>query len=206
MEFGERKFMSLKPRDSASLDYAKCYDSGLIKTRRGQLIRGFMTQLELEDQQKAREKHFKKELRLKKPLPTQHWTPLSQGERNDRYFEKAKKMAEKVLEQEKQNYVDARAERDKNIIEEIKRKLRFLVWTVDEEGKPMKIKVIEERLPNKTIQYVGEHNFERLHQINMLRNRLEQIRPLVPNLKKDIQKLYEEALDLACLEYVRKEG
>ena len=210
MDFLERKSMSLKPRDSASLDYTKCFDNGCVKTRLNELIRGFIAKLALEQT-------HREALKAKKQFKTYEGFKLPKGKNiEERFGEKARKMAEKVLEEEKKNYADSRAEKDKNIIEEIKRKLAFLVWTFDEEGKPTKLKVTVERVTSPTdqggvhdIMYCGvrgQEGFTRFRQIIMLRNRLEEIRALVPFFKKDIQKLYQEAIDLASLEYVRKEG
>lgn len=146
-----------------------------------------------------------------KPVPT---FELPKGKNiREVYGEKARKKAEKVLEQERKNYVDARAEKDKNVMAEIKKKLWFMVWAVNEEGQPEKLKIITEREVRPTdqggthdIQYVADHDFDRLRQIIMLKNRLEQFRPYVPYYPKEIKKLYEETVDLATLEYVHKEG
>jgi len=201
--------LSLEPRDSASLDYVKLWDSGCVKTRLEELTRAFIqkfTHAEVEKIARKARKAFK-------PVPA---FELPKGKNlREVYGEKAKKKAEKVLEQERQNYVDARAEKDKNVIAEVKRKLRFMVWSVNEEGQPEKLKVIVERVttPNyrgdyhtHDIQYVGDHDKERLRQINTQKHRLEQLRTYAPYYSKEIKKLYEEAEELATLEDVRKEG
>ena len=201
--------MSLEPREANSLDYILCFDEGCRKTRLNELIQGFIAKL-------AQEQTRKEALQARKEFRTFEGFKLPKGKNiSEVYGDKARKLAEKVLEQERHNFVDGRAEKDQNVIAEIKRKLQFMVWTIDEEGKPEKFKMIVERVtePNyrgdyvtHDIQYVGDHDKERLQQINMLRNRLEQIRPLVPYFSKDIQKLWHEAMDLATLEYMRKEG
>ncbi len=200
------------PRSASSLDHVRLWDEGCVNTRLKELKALFMTKLEFDEQAKLRQEHFRKMLKLKKPLPRPQSRELSQGEKEERYGEKASELANEVFEQERQNYIDARSERDKNVIAEIARKLRFLVWTVDEEGKPTKLKVIVERVVRPSdqggtqdIQYVGDRDFERLHQINALKLRLEQLRTYLPYYSEEIKKLHEEAVDLATLEYERKE-
>ena len=205
----------IQPRDAGSLGYIQVWDKGCIETRLKELIRLFMTELEFEEKDKLREKEFRKAIESKKPPKASQWKPLSQGERQDRYFGKARKLAEKILEQERQNYVDARAERDKKLIVEITRKLAFMVYGVNEEGKPTKLKVIVEKadIPDgrggkrrQDRQYVGDYDIERLRQINLLKDRLQQLRNFVTYYPQEIRKLYNEALDLVTLEYEYKKA
>jgi hypothetical protein len=199
----------LQPRGASSLDYIQCFDEGCVKTRRNELIEGFIAELAHDDMLKTADKArraFK---------PVQGFELPKDKNISEVYGDKARKLAEKVLEQERQNYVDGRAEKDQKVIEEIKRKLRFMVWTVNEEGQLEKLKIFVERVtePNyrgdyhtHDIQYVGDRDKERLRQISMLRDRLERFRAYVPYYSEEIKKLYEEAMDLASLEVVRKEG
>jgi hypothetical protein len=205
----------LTPRGSESLDYVQTFDEGCLKTRCNELIQGFISKLEKEEHDKLREEEYRKALEEKKPPKPFHWRELSQGEKTERYFEKAEELAEKVIEQERQNYVDARTERDKKQLEAIMKRLRFLVFTVDEEEKPYKLKIIYEHIlkrnsrgdwHKKTIQYVGDHDEERLHQINTMKNKLRELKDFVPYYPEEVKELYEEASELATLEVVRKNG
>lgn len=203
----------IQPRDGATLDYLMVFDEGCVQTRRNELIRELMPKLEHEFREKLRAKHFKEQIKQGKPLPPPKQPIFSQGEKVERFGEKARKLADEIIEQERQNYVDARAERDKHLIVEIHRKLRFLVWTVDEDGKPIKLKVIVETVTEPDhrgdyhthdIQYVGDHDRERLRQINSLTYRLGQLRPYFPYYSAEIKILYKETANLGTLEVVRK--
>lgn len=201
--------MSLEPRGASSLDHTKCWDSGFVKTRLEELTRLFIAKFTHDDLLKM----AMKAKRSFKPVPMYH--PENPHYGRETFSEKARKKAEKVLEQERQNYVDGRAEKDKTVIVEIARKLRFMVWSVNEEGQPEKLKIIVERGSSPhpkggviihDVMYVADHDFVRFRQIIMLKNRLEQLRTYAPYYSKEIKKLYEEAMDLATLEVVRKEG
>jgi hypothetical protein len=150
------------------------------------------------------------------PAPRYHPDDLNYGRRT--FLEQAKKSAEETFEAERKNYVSAREERDKAMIVEIGKKLKWLVYVVDDEGKTQKLKIIQEaghyiiresRLAGQmmpcTLQYVGDHDTQRLEQITALRNRLLELRDFVPYYEDETQKLYAEALDLATLEIVGKE-
>lgn len=196
--------MSLQPRKGRTLD-TLIFDEGCAKTRVNELTQLFISKLQHDDLLKM----VDKARRAFKPIPT---FKLPEGKnREEVYGERARKLAEKVVEQERQNYVDARAEKDKDMIVEITRMLRFMVWTVDEKGKPTKLKLIVERIVRPTdqggthdIQYVGDHDFGRLHKISSLKKRLWQLKQFVPYYSKEIKKLYNEATYMGSLEYFHK--
>ena len=200
--------MTLEPRDASSLDYITLWDEGCVKTRRNQLVQGLISKLALEQT-------HREALQARKEFRTYEGFKLPKGKNLEETFgEQARKEAEKILEQERKNYIDARAERDKSLIVEIARKMRFSTWIVNEKGDPEKLKVIVEHVTKKNhkgdsitrdVQYVADHDFDRLRQINSLLDRLLQLRPYFPYYPEEIQKLYEEALELGTLEYVRKE-
>jgi hypothetical protein len=150
------------------------------------------------------------------PAPRYHPSDPNYGRRT--FLEQAKTNAQETFEQERKNYVSAREQQDMMMIIEIGKKSRWLVWVVDEEGKPTKLKIIEEagfykipigreagQLMPCTLQYVGDHDTKRLEQIRTLQSRLLELRDFVPYYSEEIQNLYAEALDLATLETVRKE-
>ena len=198
--------MSLEPREGKNLDML-IFDQGCNKTRLNDLTQRFIAKLQHDDLLKMADKAR----RDFKPIPMFELPKDKNIEQV--YGAKARKLSEKVLEQERQNYVDARAEKDKNLIIEIIRKLRFYVWTVNEKGEPQKLKLIVERVVRPTdqggihdIQYVGDHDFERLRQINAMKNRLGQLSLFVPYYSEEVKKLYDEARELSDLEYFYKEN
>ena len=136
---------NLTARNSASLDFIQVFDGGCVTTRRNELIQGFISKLTHDDLLRMAEKAR----RAYKPVPM---FKLPEGKnRWETYGEKATKLAEEVIEQERQNYVHARLDRDKNLIQAIAKSLRCLVWTVDEEGKPTKLKVVVEKVNKKNL-------------------------------------------------------
>lgn len=201
--------MSLQPRGAESLDEVAIFNEGNVRRRVNDLTRRFMAKLEHDDMLKTHDAEFIKAIKEKRRPRTDVWIATKCGsEREERYGKKARKLSLDILEQERQNYVDARAERDKTMISEIGKKLNAMVWTVDAEGKATKLKRIVERVPTESgksgfrdVHYVGEHDFERLHQINRLKRKLWELRRCVPYYSKEIQKLYTEAMQISRLEY-----
>jgi hypothetical protein len=195
---------SLKPRTGASLDYFRCFDEGCVKTRRNDLIRGFIAQLERADMLKMADKAR----RAFKPIPM--FKLPEDKNRWETYGEKATKLAEAVIEQEKQNYVDARVERDIELIKSVAKRLQYQVWIV-EDGKPVKLKMGIEKAnvsdhkggwTRQDVLYVGDHDTESLQQIFRLKHQLTKLKDFVPYYPDEVKEIYEEALSLADLEVV----
>ncbi len=196
--------VNLKPRAGADLDYFRCFDDGCVKTRRNDLIRGFMTQLERGDMHKM----AGKARRAFKPIPM-FKLPETKN-RWETYGEKATKLAEVIMEQENQNYVDARVERDTELIKSVAKRLRYQVWTV-ENGKPVKLKMgIEKRnvsdhkggFNRQQVLFVGDHDTEKLQQIFRLKHQLTILKDFVAYYPNKVKKIYEEALSLVDLEVI----
>jgi len=193
---------SLKPRDGADLDYFRVFDEGVVTATRNALTEGFIVQLERADMLKM----VDKARRAFKPIPT---FKLPEGKnRWETYGEKATKLAEEVLTQEKQNYVDARANQDLGLIKATAKRLQYLVWIV-EDGKPVKLKInIEKRSVGdhkgghnlQDVMYVGDHDTERLEQIFNVKHQLTKLKEFVPYYPDEVKKIYEEALSLGSLE------
>jgi hypothetical protein len=198
----------LTPRDSGSLDYIQVFDEGCLNTRKNKLIQEFISELQHEDMLKMADK-ARREF---KPIPM--FKLPDNKNATEVYGEKAKKLAEEVIEQERQNYVDARTEKDREKLEAIIKRLKFLVFAVNEEGKPEKLKVFVEQVTKtnyrgdwitQDIQYVGDHDTKRLAQISDLKGMLFQLKDFVPYYPETVKRLYEEAINLATLEVIRKE-
>jgi hypothetical protein len=172
-----------------------------------------MTQLEFEEKDKLRLKEYRKALKEKIPPKPFHWGELSQGERAERYLEKATEIAEAVIEQERQNYVDARFERDIGLIKSVAKRLRYQVLIV-EDGKPVKLKMgIEMRNVSdhkggwirQQVLFVGDHDTEKLEHIFRLKHQLTKLKDFVTYYPDEVKKIYGEALSIASLEVMENE-
>jgi hypothetical protein len=199
------------PRNANSLDSVQLWESNHVRRRKEELIEAHLTELIDADVQKE---GLEARKRFETPLPY-HGDDPNYGRRT--FIEQAKKSAEETFEAERKNYVSAREEQDKAMIIEIGKKLRYLVYVVDEEGKPQKLKIIQEagyylihegleagQSRPSMIQYVGDHDAERREQIRSLENRLLELRDFVPYYSDDTKKFYVDALDLANLEIISK--
>lgn len=162
---------------------------------------------------KEQQKIVDKAKRAFKPIPimTSSYTQLQ-----EKFGDKARKKAFKVLEQERQNYVDAKSDYITNNLKLIIPQLKFLVFVIDEEGKARKGKIYFEKISkrdpsgNWRLVDVGyfenlQQGVERLAQIGLLRNKLGVFKDYVPYMDKATLALWREAQDLASLEMVRVE-
>lgn len=202
---------TITPRKS--LTHNQVFNEWCIKSRIEELIKAFMSKLEHEERKKLEQQQFKEAIE-KGEIPKFKWRELSQGERYERYHEKAEKEAWKILEQERKNYVESKSAYIKKTLQQIIKRLRFMVYTVDAKGNPQKVKIYIERVnrpdhkgewQTRDIMYVEDYDFERLDQINRVRARLNEFRDYVPYFNDELCQLWREASDLANLEIVRKE-
>lgn len=194
----------LQPRSISSLDYSRLFDEGCVKTRLKQLTQGFMTKLEFEEKDKLREKEFREALKSKKPPKPFQWRELSQGERNRRYLEKARKEAEKVLELERRAFVKSREQWLLDRLTFIRDKLRMVMFAMDETGKFVKPTFVSR------VVHTGSHSFhenyvtffgtdkdrDRMRSINDLRRVLSQVAYMIPYSSDEIKALRKEIGEL----------
>jgi hypothetical protein len=208
------------PRNANSLDPVELWEEHHVRRRMNELTEAYLAELidaDMVDESREAKKAF---LQWKHGDPPVDPAPRYHGENpnygRNKFLETAKKSAQETFEAERKNYVSAREQQDKAMIIEITKKLRF--YLVDDEGKPTKLKIIEEAgfytipigreagaMMPCTIQYVGgDHDTKRLEQIRSLQSRLLELKDFVAYYSEEIQNLYAESLDLATLEIVRK--
>lgn len=199
--------MSVRPRDPCEVNHVRLFDAGAVKSRLDELTSAFVNQYAMEEMRKIADKAKRKF----QPLPAYN---LSLPELYEKYGEQAKKEAQKVLEQERQSYVDYMTDYIKRNLTQIAKQLRFMVWVVDERGRPYKLqRIIEKAMTADTrgkwdfreIQYVGDHDAERLNQISLLSSRLDEFRDYAPYFNEELKQLWETATELATLETIYKE-
>ena len=201
--------MSIEARSGESLTHTEVFASGCVKSRLQDLCKLFIAKYNQEEQQKI----IDKAKRAFKPIP-QDTSIFS--EREHKFGPRARKKAFKVLEQERQNYVDHKSDYITKTLKLIIPQLRFLVYVVDEEGKARKAKIYIEKMTKSDgrgysricdVCYLESfpQGIERLAQIGLLRTKLLDFKEYVPYMSNDTLELWREAQDLASLEMVRVE-
>jgi len=197
----------LTPREGSELSHTHVFDEGCVKSRFKELYEAFINKFAHEEMQKIAlqaKKQFK-------PIPTYNY---DFAKLEERFGEKAKKLAWEIIEQERRNFVESRSDYIKKTLETIIKQLRPLVWTVNEKGKPEKIKIFRETVVKTdfkgewhktTIEYVGHYDFETYQHINRLISRLAEFREYIPYMNEELLKLWNQANELASLEIVTVE-
>lgn len=202
--------MSLTPRQPHELNHVRLFDAGAVKSRLDELTQLSVSELATQEMKK-RANQALREFRTPEPydLPLPKLYEL--------YGEEARKQAQNVLELERKGYVDSLNDYNKRNLTTLIRQLRFLVWSVDENGKAHKVQIITEKTmkPNyrgdwdfADVQYIDQNTqqgIERLHQIGLLQGRLTEFKDYAPYFNEEIKKLWQDATDLATLQSVRKE-
>jgi len=201
--------MSVQPRSPDTLNHTVLFDDGCAKSRLEELTKLFIKKFELEEAEKI----WDKAKRQFKTPPTFNYI---EAELEIMYGKRAREEAEKVLEAERQAYVSYLSDYIKTNLTRVSKQLRFMVYAINEKGEPYKLKIIVEKmfkaLPKGDgyyeceEEYVGEHDFDRLNQINLTRGRLNEFKDYEPYLSEELKKLWVEAQDLATLERVKKEA
>jgi len=196
-----------KPRSPDSLSHIQLFDKGAVNSRLRELTLAFIGQYATEKMRKICDQAK----RNFEPIPVCNW---HQTELEEEFGEQAQKEAQEVLEKERQSYVDSLSDYIKRTLSQVIRQLRFLVWAVDENGKPYKLQhvIAKENTADgrgnwdyREVEYVGDHDFGRFEQIRLLNHRLAEFSDYVPYFNDELKKLWHDANDLATLEIVRKE-
>jgi hypothetical protein len=199
--------MSITPRQAWELNHVRLFDAGCVKTRLDELTALFVSEMATAEMQRLA-------LKAKKRFETPQPYDLPLPKLYELFGEQARKQAQEVLEKERQGYVDSISSYILRILVQVCSQLRFMVYTVDENGKPCKVQRITEKImkPNyrgdwdfQQVEYVGDHDFERLQQIGLLLNRLEEFRDYMPYFNEDEKKAWDIAVGLSNLEVVVKE-
>ena len=195
-----------EPRDPRSLDHIRIFDEGCVRSRLQELTLLFISQHATEKMRKVTDQAKRKF----QPLPVCDW---SHSVLEEEYGEKALKEAQEVLETERRSYVDLMTPNIQRDLTRLIKQLRYLVYAVDEGGKPYKLQHIVETAVTPDHQgnwdlretaYVGEHDTERFHSIRLLNHRLAEFRHFVPYFNDELKGLWSTANDLATLEIVHK--
>ncbi len=197
-----------QPRSPQSLDHSRLWDKSVVESRINDLTIVITSELALEDSRK-RADELKRDFKPVTPYP------YSSGQIRDRFSQKARETALELLEIERKNFVDYKAERIKTVLNTVLKQLRYLVYTRDEKGKVTKIEVFIENIPkpdnrgnwvNTDIQYVGDRenrDVERLEQINRVRDRLSHFTDYAPYFNEELTDLWQKANEMASLEVIR---
>jgi len=195
--------MSISPRSAETLDHTRLWDEGCVKSFIEETTKNLIEIYSLEDMRAM----AMKQKRAFQPVTPY---PLSEVEVRDKFYEKAKQEALKILEQERKNYVAFHSDRFKKIISQIIKQLQFLVYYVDENGKPQKGKIIVERKVvlddvakgtwiERDMQYFEIYTaegIERVNQISGVMARLNELSDYIAYGDIELQELYRQALDL----------
>jgi len=198
--------MTIQPRDPRSLSHVPLFDEGCVRSRLQELTSALISEFATEEMRKIADTAK----RSFQPIPVCDWHPV---ELEQKYGEQAQSEAKKVLEQERQAYVDYIADYIKQNLTQIISRLRYLVWTVDENEKPCKLQhiIAKEMAADirgnwdyREVEYVANHDVERLQQIRFMSHRLTAFRDYVPYFNKELKKLWQETTELTTLETVKK--
>jgi hypothetical protein len=199
----------MSARSPETLGHAQLFDEGCTSSRLKELTQGFIGQYVKEDLKAWALEH-------KKAFSEIPLYPLNEEEIQNKFYEKARGEALKILEEERKNYVDYLTSYIRTTLQSLIRRLRPLVYGIDEKGKSCKLKIIIERkivrdderrtFEERDVQYVGDNETERYNQIVLLQSRLNEFPDYVPYMSQELRELYSEASNLANLEVVRKDA
>lgn len=201
----------MRARKGRNLDHLRLFDEGCVKTRVDELTKAFISELALEEMRDIADRAR----RAFKPIPSA--PRYSQQALIEKFGEEAERKAKEILLQERQNLVDARMEYIAKTLRQIIKQGRFLVYTVDEEDKPRKVKIYVEKMSQRDrlgkesilsdVLYIESYpsGVERLNQIWSLKTKLGRFRDYEPFLNDETYKLYHDASELLSLETVRIE-
>jgi hypothetical protein len=184
--------MSTDPRDVASLDYIQLWDEGCVRTRLNELTQIFMAKAIKEDMEKIADEAK----RAFKPVPTYNAEGINLSEK---FGAQAREEAEKILEVERQIFVDSRSEKLKPMLSEIKNKLNSLMFENDNKSSLVKPTFVSRRVDTGSITYsenymsfFGEKNRDRLQAVSDIQQRLREFGYMLSYVSPEIKGLWEE--------------
>jgi hypothetical protein len=205
---GAHKAMSAQPRQPHELNHVRLFDAGSVKTRLDELTAILVSEAataEMKKRAMEAKRNFQEPPSYDLPLPKLY----------ELFGEQARKQSQEILEMERKAYADSISDYVKRTLTTISKQLRLAVYTIDENGKLYKLQVITEKMMKADhqgnwdyadVQYVGNHDYERLHQIGLLQSRINEFRDYAPYFDDELKKLWKTANDLSQLETVKKEG
>lgn len=129
-----------------------------------------------------------------------------------KFYEQARKEAERIIEKERQNVVDERTDYIRNTLNLTIRRLRFLMFTEHGKGKIF----IEKKLVHaakgsgydeQEIAYFEKYpeGEQRFQQINASISRMSEFRDYLPYFSGELTALWKEFSELESFEFVRVE-
>jgi len=201
--------MTIEPRPPENLSHTYLFDEGCVKTWLTETTNKLISLYAMDDMEKMVDEQ-------RRAIKTVTQYPLNEIDVREKFGEQARKEALKILEEERKNYVEFKSPYIKNVLEQVIKRLRNLVYAVDEKGKPFKLQIIIEKVPfsgkggegspsMRDDTYVLDHDYQRLEQIALVRGRLAELTDYVAYFNEELSELWKEASSLGSLEYVRKE-
>jgi hypothetical protein len=194
---------NIEPRSGETISPTQVFDLQCAETRLKeltQLIIAKFVQKDLENFAMEYKKAFK-------PVPQY---PLNEAEIKQKFYEKARKEAERILEQERRNVVEQRSEYIKNTLNIIIKQLRLLIYTENGKGKiylkkvPLEGNVGSNSPPFRDILYFETYpeGIERCGQIMQQKSRIDEFSDYFQYMPQDLAALYQQASTLANVEFV----
>jgi hypothetical protein len=201
--------MTIEPRPPENLCHTYLFDEGCVKTWLTETTNKLISLYAMEDMEKMVDEQ-------RRAFKTVTSYPLNEIDVREKFGEQARKEALKILEEERKNYVEFKLPYIKNTLEQVIKRLRNLVYAVDEKGKPFKLQIIVEKVqivgsvgqgsPSmRDDVYVLDRDYERLNQIALVRGRVTEFEDYFPYMNEELTALYQTASSLGSLEYVTKE-
>ena len=193
----------IEPRSGENLSPTAVFDGQCAESRLEELTKQIMQIFVHEDLENFAMEHKK----AFKPIPLY---PLNEAEINEKFYEKARKEAERILSQERRNVVEQRSQYIKNTLNIIIRQLRLLVFTEHGKGKiylkkePISGQCHPNNPSEREIFYFETYpeGIERYNQIMQQKGRLNEFEDYFAYMTQDLIELYQQASALAELEFV----
>jgi len=195
------------PPRTGNIDPTSVFDEGCAESRIEELTKLIIAKLTEEDL-----KAFA--LSYKKKFEAVPLYPLNATEIRDKFYEKARKEAVKILEQERKNCVEERSQYIKNTLNLIIKQLRLIVYTEHGKGKfyvkkePLKGVLPKDAPLERDVMYFEGDNaagIERYQQICRVLGRLGEFQDYEPYMNQELLDLWNEASQLGNIEIVWKD-
>jgi hypothetical protein len=198
------------PRAPHEVNHVYLFDAECVKTRLDQLTAIFVNEMAMAEMEK---RAMEAKRKFKEPEPTD--IPLNKL--YEIHGETARAKALEVLEVERKNYVDSLNDYIQRNLTQLSQQLRFLVYTVNEKGQPLKLKyVITKKMK---LDYDGNWNYmdeqslgdetfsdvEKLQAFARLQTRINEFVDYVPYFNEELKSLWQKCVNLTQLETVRIE-
>lgn len=197
----------MSARSRESIDRMCAFEKGCVASRLQELTMQLIAEYTSEDVRKLAQ-----EQRLAGNPVTMY--PLGQAQIIEKFGEKARAEAFRILEQEKTSFVDHLTPYIKATIERNLKRLRHLVYDFDDNGKVFKVKVIREKIAQadhygnwdeREVKYVGDRDVQRYEAICGILSQLSKFNEYAPYMNEELGKQWREISDLGNLEEVKKE-